>query len=571
MVSLAIGAVLASWIVFLVLRYAVGIPMLDDWEMVAVVTKAHMGELTFADLFAQQQEARTILPKLIFIALSYGRYWDSRTAMILSVVVCCLTALGIYRMLGRSGLPGRAIVIAFLLSVVLLFSPAQHEIWLLASGFPSFLPALFIVWGICVATGTRSIAAKFGVCAALAVCASFTLANGLLAWPLTFPCVFLLPARPAKRWLGYWLVACAICAAIYFWHFNPPNDVPGFAPRKTLFDYWQYIAAFLGSGLGRSGNEYPLASSVVIGSVLLCGYFVGMGYVIYRRHDHRLRAEVVPWLMLGAYSILSAFLAALGRIEFGLGQALESRYIAFSIYLAIATIVLGAIGSARLLKTPKRPWRLTALAVITFLAAGALTLELSCAFGSVATFRIRSAAGRLGQSAVLFGSAIDTSRIIQAVNFPRPSFVKEKAEVLDRLHLLQRPLVRTRELDKLRRGELDNQMAAGSWDVLTTGSDGRSMAWGWAALPARNRPADAVLLAYAINEGEWIAFALADEVLDRPDVVRFLRSADQLWSGWRVTFRNDELPKGAKISFWAVDAKESKLYPLQTKPLSSKL
>ncbi|HEX4641665.1 MAG TPA: hypothetical protein VH252_09770, partial [Chthoniobacterales bacterium] len=236
MVSLSGVAILAGWIVFLVLRYAVGIPMLDDWEMVAVATKAHTGQLTFADLFAQQQEARTVLPKLIFIALSYGRYWDSRTAMILSVVVCCLTAMGIYRMLGRSGLPGRAIVTGFLLSLVLVFSPAQHEIWLLASGLPSFLPALFIVWGICVATSSRSIAARFGICAALAVCASFTLANGLLAWPLTFPFLFLLPARPAKRWLGFWLVACAACAAVYFWQFHPRQDLPGFAPRRTVFD-----------------------------------------------------------------------------------------------------------------------------------------------------------------------------------------------------------------------------------------------------------------------------------------------------------------------------------------------
>ena len=564
------GAVfLVGWIVFLILRYAVGIPMLDDWEMVAVVTKAHTGELTFTDLFAQQQEARTVLPKLIFIALSYGKYWDGRAAMILSVLACCLTALGIYRILGRSGMPGWTTMTVFLLSLVLVFSPAQHEIWLLASGFPSFLPALFIAWGIYIATSNRPIAGKFVVCAALAVCASFSLANGLLAWPLTFPCAFLLPTRPPKRWLGYWLFACALCAAIYFWHFNPASDLPGFAPRRAFIDYWQYIAAFLGSGLGRSGNEYPLGTSITVGSVLLCGYFSAVGCLVYRRDDHILRTQVLPWLALGGYSIGSACLAALGRIEWGIGQALESRYVAFSIYLAIAGIILAGIGSVRLLRTAPRRWRLTAFTVVAFVVLGWTALELSCAFGSVATFRVRSASARLGQSAVLFGSVIDTSHIIRSVNYPRPSFVREKAEMLDRLHLLQRPLVRTREIAKMRRGPLDNQTAAGWWDGLAVGSDGRNTAWGWAALPARNRPADAVLLAYANQEGNWIAFALSDAVLDRPDVVQVLGSADQLWSGWRVIFSDETFPKGAKISAWAVDAKESKLYRLGSSRLSS--
>jgi len=135
-------AVLAIGIASLVLRYAVAIPMLDDWEMAAIVTKAHTGGLTFPDLFEQQQEARPVFPKLIFIALSFRKYWDSRAEMMLSVVICCLTALGVYRLFVQSDLSRTARIIGFLLGALLVFAPAQHEIWLLASGFPSFLPAL---------------------------------------------------------------------------------------------------------------------------------------------------------------------------------------------------------------------------------------------------------------------------------------------------------------------------------------------------------------------------------------------------------------------------------------------
>lgn len=565
--ALGVVAVLVVGIIFLILRYAVAIPMLDDWEMAAIVTKAHTGGLTFTDLFEQQQEARPVLPKLIFIALSFGKYWDSRAEMMLSVLICCLTALGIYRLLAQSGLSGPARVIAFLLGALLVFSPAQHEIWLLASGFPSFLPALCIVWGVLAATSSRSVVAKFWICVGLALGASFTLANGLLVWGLTFPLFFVAePERPRWRWLGYWIVTMAACVAFYFWHFHPRADLPAFAPRRTISEYWQYVAGFVGSGLARSGNDHPQGFSIAIGTVLLFGYGCAAAHLIWRRRDSAWVARVLPWIALGGYSVGSGCLAAMGRIQWGVAQALESRYLAFSIYLAVAVIALTAIYWMEDWKrAAPRSRRLAGFTVVTFLAVAYLSLELLCGLNSIAFFRLRSAAARLSQSAVLFATVLDTSETIKAVNYPRPNWVRANAEALDRLHLLRTPLVRTREIAKLRHTEADNQAAAGWCDGLTTGSDDQRTAWGWASFPTRNRPADAVVLAFANEQGDWIAFAHSDAVLDRPDVVRTLRSAEQMWSGWRVVFRGDALPKGAEISAWAVDSKEAKLYRLKTK------
>src|SRR5213083_1334276 len=91
-------------ILYLVLRYAVPIPLLDDWEMIPIVTEARQGGLTFAHLFEQQQEARTVFPKLLFLLFSIGKHWDSRIAMMFSLLLCCLTATGILFLLRRSGL-----------------------------------------------------------------------------------------------------------------------------------------------------------------------------------------------------------------------------------------------------------------------------------------------------------------------------------------------------------------------------------------------------------------------------------------------------------------------------------
>ncbi len=540
--------------------------MLDDWEMVQLAVKAHTGGLSFHDLFEQQQESRTFFPKLLFIVFSMGKHWDGRVEMILSVFICGLTALGIYQLLGKSGVFGRARTIAFLLMVLLIFSPAQHELWLLASGFPSFVPALCIVWGLLVMRSEFSLAAKFWICAGLAFFASFTLASGLLAWGLTFPVLLATRAHPRwKRWLGLWLVATAACATLYFWHFRGPQDLPPFAPRKSLLNYGRYLAAFLGSGLGRSGNENPLAVSITVGAGLLLCYVVSLARLIFRCRDREYCVRIAPWMALGGYSIGSGILAALGRIEWGVSQALESRYVAFSLYLVVAMIALGAIAFTGPFKSGQSSgWRLFRFSTATFLGASYLTLELLCTAGSIPIFKLRSAVARLGQSGVLFSQVLDTSNTIKTGNFPRPQFVQENAEALDRLHLLRTPLIRTREITRLRHAEADEKVTFGWCDGLVAGEDGALTAWGWAVLPGRNRPADAVVLAYADEHGNWIAFALSDAVLNRPDVVKALRNTEQLWSGWRVVIGRDALPRGAEISAWAVDAKDAKLYRLKT-------
>lgn len=552
-------------IVLLILRYAVAVPMLDDWEMVPLVAHAHTGGLTFHDLFEQQQEARTFFPKLLFIVLAMGRHWDSRVEMMLSVLICCLTAAGLYRLGTKTGLAGWWGAIAFLLGVLLIFSPAQHELWLLASGFPSFVPALCVVWGLCVVRSEFSIAAKFWLCAGLALFASFTLSNGLLVWGFTFPVLLITRNEPRwKRWLLFWILATAACAAVYFWNYRGPHDLPPFAPRKPLLEYWCYLAAFLGSGLGGSGTENPLRVSIGVGTALLLGYGAGLAHFIFRCRDRDYCARVVPWIALGAYSIGSGCLAALGRIEWGVAQALESRYIAFSLYLAIAIIALAALYAREFLRPERPKQRLAVLAVVVLLFAGCLMLQILSATASLPFFAIRSAAARLGQSGVLFCLAFDTSSTIQAGNYPRPLFVQENANVLDRLHLLRTPLVRVRELNKLRHAGAEEGPTSGWCDGLTTASNGARIAWGWAVLTARRRPADAVLLAYADLRGEWIAFALSDAVTQRPDVAATPGRREQLWSGWRAVFAPGATPAGAEISAWAVDAREAKLYRLKT-------
>src|SRR4051812_47874987 len=203
---------------YLVRHYAVEVPTLDDWEMAPLIVDAHTGRFNWADIFAQQQEARTVLPKLIFILSAANGHWDVRDQMMLSVISCWLTAAGVFILLRRSGLGPGAIAVCFWLAVLTIFTTAQFELWIFASGFPSFFPALFIVAGLVVVSTERfNTATKFVLCAVLATASAFTLANGLLGWALTFPALLLMRRTPRwGSWLMAWLAACGACAAVYF-------------------------------------------------------------------------------------------------------------------------------------------------------------------------------------------------------------------------------------------------------------------------------------------------------------------------------------------------------------------
>jgi hypothetical protein len=449
----------------------------------------------------------------------------------------------------------------------------QQELWLLASGFPSFIPALCIVWGLVVVRSNLSIRWKFFLCLALAIFSSFTLANGLLVWGLTFPVLFFTQRpRGRWRWLALWGVACGACAAIYFWEYSKPHDLPAFASPHSPFTYVQYLLLFLGSGLARAGYEDPLSASTLVGAALLLLYLSALGYAVFRRRDREYLSLVFPWLALGFYSIGSGCLAALGRIDWGIAQALESRYVAFSLYLAVALIALVAIAAGEFWRSTNRSGvRLGLFTAVVFLGAIYLALDLLCAASSIPLFRMRSAAGRLGHGAVLFSQVIDTSETIRNVNYPRAHFVLQNADRLDRLHLLRTPLIRTTQISALRHTDVDETTAAGWLDGLTISNENQTTAWGWAALSGKGRPADCVVLAYGNEKGEWVVFALSHSVESRPDVARVLNDAEQQWSGWRASFPREAVPIGAKISAWAVDAKDAKLYRLKESSPQPKL
>lgn len=551
----------------LVRLYSVEVPTLDDWEMAPLIVDAHTGNLKWADLFAQQQEARTVLPKLVFILSAAAGHWDVRDLMMLSVICCWLTAAGIFVLLRRSGLAPWAIAICFWLAVLTIFTPAKYELWIFASGFPSFLPALFLVTSLVVLGVDRfSVTWKFAGCGVLAIASSFSLPNGLLAWGLTFPALLLMrEIRRWRSWLIAWFGLCGLCAAIYFGSYQKPAYLPDFAPPVSGMDYVNFFLEFLGGSLAYAWKGRPGLSAELFGGLQMAFFFAVLFYCAWRIRDRALITRAVPWFALAFYSLGNALLATLGRVGYGAPYALASRYVTFSVYLAIAIIALVALLVQDNFKEGRtfrsRRW---AYATCFLLVLAYLVPYKVCASNTRFFLRALSAKDRLARAAVLFFPAIDSSEIIKKTAYPndaRP--VTEAADALDRLRLLRPPLIRTNRIDALPHEVADGRRASGVCEKILPVAGNLLHASGWAVLDGKGRPADCVAVAYRGATGqEWILCALSDSFAMRPEIVKRLGTMEQLWSGWSVTFPQSVVPANAQLSFWAVDADEPRLYRL---------
>ena len=554
---------------YLVRHYSVEVPTLDDWEMAPLIVDAHSGQLKWADIFAQQEEARTVLPKLAFILSAADGHWDVRDLMMLSVVCCWLTAAGIFVLLRRSRLGPWAIAVCFWLAVLTIFTPAKYELWIFASGFPSFLPALFLVASL-VLLGTDRISTtwKFVACGALAIASSFSLPNGLLAWGLTFPALLLMRQIPRWRsWLIAWLGLCGLCAATYFWSYHKPAYLPAFAPSVSWMDYVRFSLEFLGGSLAYAWKHRPGVAAELFGAAQLALFFAALFYCLRRIRDRAFIALTVPWLALAFYSLGNAFLATLGRVGYGATYALASRYVTFSVYLTIAVVGLIALVVQDSLKAGARTIqaRRWSYAICFLLVAAYLVPYKACAFNTGFFLRALSAKDRLARAAVLFCPAIDTSEVIKKTAYPndaRP--VTEAADALDRLKLLRPSLVRTNRIEALPHEMADGRRASGACETITPVAGNSLRASGWAVLDGKGRPADSVAVAYqTAPDQEWILCALSDSFAMRADIVKRLGTLEQLWSGWSATILQSAVPANARLSFWAVDADEPRLYRLK--------
>lgn len=558
--ALCLAALLPPLLIaVLIYKYGVDLPYSDEWELAPILFKYAEGKLAFRHLFALQNEYRQFFPNLVIIFMGWATGWDVRYEIWVSFILAAITSFNIYR-LGRVSFGGDEghRTIAFLLSNLLIFSPAQSMNWVMGQQLIYFFPAACVTTCLVVTRTGLSFWRRFALCACLSTISTFSSANGVVCWLVVLPAL-LWTERGVERsrmiWASLaWAASFVANVTIYLNGYNTPASHPSLLtivrhPLRGLI----YFLSLLGSPL--VGELYWMYLAATLVGLALLALYVAAGLRLLwlgardvRRHD------LIVWFALGAYSILSAGLVTFGRAGFGVMQALSSRYTTFMLYLAIAVIHLVALDrSARGEGDERsgRAWSATvAGGVATFVALSVLASIIAVRQMRVSRFYLLQLKACLLSINIMPDTCIGQRRDL----FDDVVKIKEWATRLDEMGFMRPALFKDDRVSEFADEGAPAFGDQGTFDISKT-VDGELKVAGTATLLRRGEPADGVIIAYEDGAGEAHAVALAELEGAKEIFGRMQQLNPRRHIRWQKTLSAGDLPPQAvALSAWALDA-----------------
>ena len=555
-------ALILGWLVW---RYGVNLPVWDEWNVPGVaIVQSVTEQITWEDWIYQHNESRKLFPRLLFVPLARLTNWNIKYEMLVSFLLACSISFNVYHLSKITlNCSPRKRSVYLLLANLLIFSPMQWDNWLWGLQAITFVPIASITTSLAIIFSRNSLFIKFVSSGILATVATFSFANGLLSWIVILPAL-IWSCQHKKRIpliVAGWLLLFALNLTIYFHDFvkseSSPSPLEAFVnPFKTI----AYFVSFVGSPLGLQA----LQINIFFGLIVIILFCLSCYYLWRNKQNNGLLNRAFPWFLTGSYTIGSGILTTIGRVGFGVGQSLESRYITFSTYGMLSLIYLiGIILSDLNNKGSKLSFWEKLVKQKAYILSIVFVLVYFANFGVGTNKIIAINKERLYAKACLtFVYQIDNSDCIKKQIYPQLDELYPIAEQIDNIGYLQPPLLISDRLDRISK-ENSLGLVYGMFDSLERDENGNYLASGWSVLPKDNRPAHAVILAYQAIDNVPKAFALVQPNQKRQDVAQNSRKPGYLQSGWSKSFSSDLIPQDAvSLSAWSYDSNIGRAYKL---------
>ena len=569
-----------------ILHFGVDIPYWDqfDDDLAGMHIKAHAGQLAFADLAAQHNEHRILVPRLFFLALGHLTGGNAVAEMLASWAIVVATSLVLLRLLRRTHRPAApggateetaAPLFIWFLSNLLLFSPVQWENWLWGIGIQNFLPMLWVALATSAAAAPLRDSTRLTLVVALAALATWTSGNGMLAWGLAGGVLLWAPTwrefLARRHHVLILLAAIGIAAALYFVGMNPPNHRGLHPYDSTLSAKLHYLLAFAGAPFASALATRPVVTAAAAGAalyLLLAACAARFLQAWLRERDTELCRRTLPWFAIAGFTVGSGLVAACARAGIGPEQATSSRYVTFALQLPLALIPLIAA---------LRPWQLFRRSDTTQ-PAQSRALLLAAGIGGTALVLFALAAiepalrtseevrinRRQVRAAALLSDVLPGHPLVTGYVFPDAAVARRNVAGLDAIGYLRPHLFRSPEVQPLVAPNPPPAEKTGRLEQVWENAPGEIVIVGWAVLPDPVRPADAIVISVAAENGEPI---IANAVLPgapRPDKAAELGAAANT-CGWMLRTPAARLVRRSgttTVAAWALDSEQGKLYPL---------
>jgi hypothetical protein len=333
------------------------VPFADFWGQIPFLERAVGGELRLGDFWAQANEHRILVARIQFV-LDYRLFEGTNVFLFAAIAASCLALAVTFG--AAVWLETRDLLLtwgAFCAAAAAAFSPRADEnlTWAFQVQFVQvFLFAALAILAVVVAA-RGSPAVWSAATAVAAIAATYSMANGLLVWPIVILLAVLLGLR--RRYAVALGVVGAVTSATYLWRLDFGAEGSLSDPLRLL----AYAFVYLGSAFGGPGE----AVAGVVGTTGLA-LFALLCVLAWRRRT----AAMAFGFGVALFVLLTALQTAVGRLDLGIEQALSPRY-AYSSFTFWLALLVGFL-------TPLREHlgRREAVGAPAYLAAAALVALL---------------------------------------------------------------------------------------------------------------------------------------------------------------------------------------------------
>jgi hypothetical protein len=306
------------------------VPVVDDWDFVALLGRIHSDQWTFHDLVSQHNEHRMFFPRLVMLALARLTAYDNRAEHYAGwVMMVVIGAVVLAHHIASEGWSNRA-VLRFVPVAWLVFDLRQGDNVLWAYGFPTLTSLATAVAALALLAWSEEHPSRAIWAVILALVSTFSFSVGLILWPVG---TVLLWWRERSRaadgtdtdwWaLVLWLGGVVLAVTLFFTGYRLPSRQPG----ANLFRVAKYLLASWGMALT---NDVTMAMAT--GAAVAC---LAVLLVAAIAREHRPTPQCLFPLGLMALALGNTFLLAQGRVHEGVGQALSGRYASLMLLLFV--------------------------------------------------------------------------------------------------------------------------------------------------------------------------------------------------------------------------------------------
>jgi len=525
-------------ILWFINSFSVNVPLGDQWALVSLFKKNFTGQIGFEDLFALHNEHRIFFPKVIFVILASISRWNIRYELCFSVFLVLLTFFSLYKLslLGAGKEPSISNHLTNILTCILLFSTIQYENWLWGFQIPWFLINTCLAVAILLIASSNNSPKRLYFAAIPCFIASFSAAHGLLTWLAVIPLVASIKGSSKQRLINItvWILLFIGTFTIYSTGgYHKPSHHPDALlflkhPLGTLY----YFFTLLGTPLVYNAITPTIVGTIIVGIILFSSFLLLAFYFINKsKSKFILDLEAASWISIGLFAIFFAFITTIGRLGFGIGQAMASRYTTCSILLIIAAVHLARLSFSR-------------NGFIASILIGVICMNSVNQFPQAKALRQQRLAGETCLEILKFiddseHSCLETGPL----PFPRTNQLRKLAGILEEIGFRKFP----KDVSFINQpvnshGHFVSPSTEGT--LITISRYGTLNITGWASLPDSQELPKTVLFSYGSNKS-FFADALVNP--DSPIVDKAPKSIQLNTVGWSADVSFKSLPLGETV------------------------